>query len=309
MLTPQIRARVELAELVAADTGHVIDRVRLRELGVERGVVQRLVRDRRWALLGRRCVAVRTGPLDDVGERWRAVHEVGAAALVDGVTALQAAGLRGFEPAAVHVSVHHLARAPRVPGVVVHKLARRTTDEGRLDGLPRTSPPLATVRAAHWATSDRQAALVLSMSVQQRLTTAARLSAAAGEYTGRRRRAFVAQVIADVADGAHSLGELDLGRLCRRRRLPAPQRQVVVTTSTGRCYLDARWREGVVAEIDGRQHLEGLAPVHDMLRQNEVVIGGDIVLRMPLLGLRLEPDAFLDQLARALARCDRSRHR
>ncbi len=102
----------------------------------------------------------------------------------------------------------------------------------------------------------------------------------------------MATIVADLVDGAHSLGELDFAALCRRRRLPEPERQVVATGSGGRCYLDVRWREGLVVEVDGRQHLEGLAPVQDMLRQNSVSMSGDVVLRIPLLGMRLEPDAF-----------------
>lgn len=110
-------------------------------------------------------------------------------------------------------------------------------------------------------------------------------------------------IVADLVDGAHSLGELDFAALCRRRRLPEPERQVVVTGFGGGCYLDVRWREGLVVEVevDGRQHLEGLAPVQDMLRQNSVSMSGDVVLRIPLLGMRLEPDAFVDQVEAALA--------
>lgn len=161
---------------------------------------------------------------------------------------------------------------------------------------------MAALRAAQWAVSDRQAALVLAMPVQQRLVTGEQLQAARAEYVGRRRRALVATLIDDIADGAHSLGELDFGALCRRRGLPAPERQVVVSGPDGRCYLDVRWREGPVVEIDGRQHRGGLAPVQDMLRQNSVSMSRDMVLRIPLIGLRLEPEAFLGQRGRAEAR-------
>ena len=40
--------------------------------------------------------------------------------------------------------------------------------------------------------------------------------------------------------------------------------------------------------------------VGDALRQNSLVISGDAVLRLPLLGLRLQPDDFFDQIGEAL---------
>jgi len=68
----------------------------------------------------------------------------------------------------------------------------------------------------------------------------------------------------------------------------------------GRVYLDVAWEDiGLVVEIDGGHHSLALNPVDDALRQNEVTLSGDVVLRIPVLGLRLTPDAFMAQVARA----------
>ena len=169
--------------------------------------------------------------------------------------------------------------------------------------VPRTSPHIAAIRAAHWAVSDRQAALVLVMPVQQRLTTGARLVDAADLVPGRNRRALIRQLVRDIADGAQSLGELDFAVLCRQRGLPEPSRQAVVRGPRGRVYLDVRWDEhGLVVEIDGSGHRQGLAVTHDNLRANAVTLGTDLVLRIDLWGLRLEADAFMAQVAAGLAR-------
>ena len=64
---------------------------------------------------------------------------------------------------------------------------------------------------------------------------------------------------------------------------------------------------GLAVEIDGAGHRAGLAVTDDLLRQNAVTIGGELVLRMDLLGLRIEGDAFMDQVCRAHR--DRSHHR
>jgi very-short-patch-repair endonuclease len=256
---------------------------------------------RRWALHGRQTVALHTTVLSREADLWRAWWEVGPrVAALDGVTALQDAGLTGYRDDCIHVSVPHTAAVVAPPGVRVHKVARRV--EGELSGMPRlrTVPAVAAVRAAHWAVSDRQAALTLVMPVQQRLVTGSQLLAAAKSVRGRTRRAFIPAVARDIADGAQSLGELDFAVMCRSRGLPEPTRQAVRTMGVMRAYLDVAWEDvGLVVEIDGSQHQWGTASTDDQFRQNSLVIGGERVLRMTLMGLRLAPDRFMDQVCAA----------
>ncbi len=69
----------------------------------------------------------------------------------------------------------------------------------------------------------------------------------------------------------------------------------------GRIYLDVYFDDyTLVVEIDGIQHAIGLGQVDDALRQNELSLGADTVLRIPLLGLRLQPAEFIAQLSRGL---------
>lgn len=230
-----------------------------------------------------------------------AILETGCAdAALDGLSALQAAGLTGIE-GLLTVSCQHGSRPRAVPAVEVRTSRWRQAGDVVRAGLPRVRPDAAAVHAALWARSDRQAALLLVGTVQQRLTTPTRLAERLRRVRRHPRRIVVSQVLGDLADGAQALGELGCARLCRRRALPVPTRQAVRLGPGGRCYLDAHFEGyGVTVEIDGIAHLEGLAPLEDALRQNALMIGGDLVLRIPLLGLRLAPAAFLDQLARAL---------
>lgn len=139
------------------------------------------------------------------------------------------------------------------------------------------------------------------MAVQQRLVTPLQLTDAATAVRGRRRRAFVKAIVRDISDGAQSLGELDFARLCRERGLPEPDRQVVRRSRTGRIYLDVRWRDyRLVIEIDGAQHRLGLAVTDDNLRANSVTISSDMVLRIDVIGLRIETAAFMDQVSAGL---------
>ena len=295
--------------MIADEQGGVLSRRQLRAIGITHDLVRNEVAAERWVALGRQGVAVHRGPLPAVAKAWSAIWDVGERiAVLDGVSSLLASGMTGFDEDLLHLSVLHSHDIPRLEGVRVHKVIRRLDDEVVPVGIPRTRPAVASVRAAGWAVTDRQAALLLVMPVQQRLTTPESLLAASERCIGRRRRAFIRGVARDVALGVQSLGELDFARLCRARGLPEPSRQVVRHGPLGRIYLDVRWdRHGLVVEVDGIQHREGLALTVDNLTRNSVVLAGDRVLRIDVVGLRLQADEFLDQVALGLSRPVRPR--
>lgn len=202
----------------------------------------------------------------------------------------------------------HTAAIRSVPGVRIHKLVRRVPDEILTSGLPRTRPAIAAVRAARWAKSDRQAALTLVMPVQQGMCTGRQLVEASRATQGRNRRRLIRLLARDIADGAQSLGELDFAAMCRVRGLPQPTRQSVRRIGHGTAYLDAAWDDiGLAVEIDGSGHREGLAVAADNLRQNELVLMDETVLRIDLVGLRVNGDRFMDQVCRAHAKLSGSR--
>jgi very-short-patch-repair endonuclease len=297
-VTAQGRERRALAVTLAEDHDGVVSRTSLRAVGVDRWAVAAEVRAGRWARHGRQTIAVHTGPLSLVAKRWRAVWEVGRGAVLDGVSALEAAGLENFETNEVHLSIDHEQRVTRVEGVRVHQVREAREVDSTAAGVPRVRPAVAAVRAAQWAVSDRQAALLLCMAVQQRLVRPRDLCPVRWPGAHYGRTDLVRQLLEDVRDGAHSLGELDFARLCRLRDLPEPARQVVRQGPRGRVYLDVRWREcPLVVEVDGAQHRLGLAVSADNLRRNDLAIGGDTVLTIDLVGLRLRTDEFMEQVA------------
>jgi very-short-patch-repair endonuclease len=290
-----------MATTLADEQGGVVSRAQLRVLGLGKDQVRTETRARRWATHGRQTVAVHTASLSDEARRWWALWEVGGNAALDGVTALQVSGLTGYDEDRIHVSVSPGSSRRRPEGVRVHVSRLRSTTDLVGVGIPRTRSPVAAVRAALWAVSNRQAALLLVMPVQQRLVRPTALRRVVAGVQRHERRAFVVDIIEDLVGGARALGELDFAALCRQRGIPEPSRQVVRRGPRGRVYLDACWeRIGLVVEVDGIQHTRGLAPVDDALRQNAVTLHREMVLRVPLLGLRLQPDAFLDQVERAI---------
>ena len=172
-----------------------------------------------------------------------------------------------------------------------------------LSGVPRTKNPAAAVRAALWAVSDKQATYLLTLTVQQGMVTADAIGLEALKIRRDKRRVLIQRVISDLVDGARSLGEIDVAReLSRRRGLPAPTQQSLRQDKRGRYYLDLHWPEWkLVVEIDGIHHTWAENVVADALRQNSLAIAGDTVLRLPLLGLRLQPEDFYAQIDEALS--------
>ena len=69
---------------------------------------------------------------------------------------------------------------------------------------------------------------------------------------------------------------------------------------SGAAYLDIAWAQArLVVEVDGAGHARGLQVLGDDLRQNEVQLGDELVLRVSLIGWRLTPQAYLDQICAA----------
>jgi len=281
----------------------------LSDLGVSHDHVRNEIAAGRWRAVGLQSIAVHRGDLAIEALRHVAVWETGSRiAALDGVTALAAAGMTGYSDDHIHLSVKHTHDIRPLPGVRLHKVIRRVAHEVLPTSPPRVRPAIAAVRAAGWAVSDRQAALVLLMTAQQRLASPQQLFEAVGICLGRRRRAFIKGVVGDIALGVQSLGELDFARMCRRRGLPEPSRQVLRHGPRGRMFLDVRWdRFALVVEVDGMQHRQGLAVSLDNLSRNAVTLSADRVLRIDLVGLRLHEDEFMRQVAIGLATAAGSR--
>lgn len=299
---PRRRRRRAIAEELARQFGGVVTRQELLRADVTHEDIRTELRAGVWHRAGAHTLSIDAREPHDHGLFWRAVWESGPRAVLDGVSALIWCGLKGWTESGVCVSVPHNATVRAVPGIRHHFLR----DLGRVDRqwLPHTVAEVAVVRAAQWARSETAAATVLAMSVQQKMAAPVRVMEHWSSLRSPFRREFLDVVIKDICDGAQSLNELDVARLCRARGLPEPTRQKVRTGRNGRVYLDVYWEEyGVHLEIQGAHHYQGLAGVGDALRSNEQAIrhSDDIQLQLPVLGLRTRPGDFLDQIAEALA--------
>ena len=179
---------------------------------------------------------------------------------------------------------------------------RWSADDAAPSRIPRTRNEVAAIRAALWAPSDKAAAYVLTRVVQDGFARPEDLGRALLPVLRDKRRLFLHAIVNDLLDGGRTLTEIDVVRELRRRGLPPPAQQVLRKDQRNRYYLDLSWPDlGVVVEIDGIHHTWANNVIGDALRQNALSLSGDVVLRLPLLGLRLQPDDFFAQIEEALA--------
>lgn len=254
----------------------------------------------RWRKLGPHSVGVTPTPQPREA-LWRALLEIGSLSVLDGPSALIVAGLRNIECDAVFVSVPKSAHRQRSTGVVVHETRRFREEAVIRSGIPRMRPATAAVHAALWVPSEKQAALYVVAGVQQRILTADQFAAEVVRVVRNPRLNFLRTLVAEVGDGIQSIGEREFARLCRKRGLPVPTRQVLRQGPTGRVYLDVHWAEFKISvEIDGIHHLDPRSVIDDSLKQNALTLEGLTVLRVPVAALRTDPGPFLDQVETAL---------
>lgn len=294
------RARVER---LAEEQGGVVSRRQVYAIGVTRGEVRAQVKARRWQRIGTQSIAIHTGPLTALARQWAAVLEAGPRAHLDGASALIASGLQNYTEARIRVSVPKGARIQRRrrDSVDIRETRRFDPDDVAPSGVPRTQPAVAAVHAALWAATDRQASLVATMAVQQGLCAVEQLGTALMKIRRDKRRTLLHDLVIDLAGGVRSLNELDFLRGCRDRGLPEPDLQVLREAGGDRYFMDCRWKKwGVVVEVDGIHHAWAQELVRDALRHNSIALAGDVVLRLPVLGLRVCPDEFFAQVAEAL---------
>lgn len=279
------------------------------------GKVRHLVTSGRWRRLCSGVLVTFPGRLDQPRQQWwAAVLAAGPGAVLAGLAAARAGGLRRVRSArgeAIDVLVPQRQRAPNLlrrlpidmPAVFVRR-SRYLPERDRQRGRPiRTTIERSLVDAAQWAASDQEARTILAAGRQQRLVQPPDLLEVVGRLAKPRRGRLIRQTVHDLAGGAEALSEVDLVRLCRRHGLPAPLLQQRRRDAAGRVrYLDAYWPEWQLqVEVDGAHHMEVGQWEADLRRQNDVWIRGDRILRFTAYQVRYRPAEVADQIRRALA--------
>lgn len=286
------------ARRLGAPQAGIVSRRQLYRAEVPRWLVRRELSVGRWRRSGHHTIALHNGPLSAESLRWVAVLEIGRRAAIDGVTALQHAGVHGLDDDTVHVITPKGSAPPRLRGVRVHESRRwREEDVIRDSGIGRVRPAVAAVHAALWSRTERQASFLLTLAVQQRLASPRELDEAMQDVRRHRLRKALIQIVVELSGGVRSLGELDVGLAMRARGLPEPDRQVMRRRPSGTDFLDADFdAHEITLEIDGWQHEEPAQRLKDTLRDIASSTQGRTVVRLPLVAWRWDEEAVLDAL-------------
>lgn len=263
-----------------------------------------------WRRICRGILLTSNGGLTRDQQLWVAVLVAGRDGLLAGAAAAQAGGVRGLRTDPLHVLVPaERAASTRVPHLPIDMPAvrlRRTAilppQHRQVGRPPRTAVARSIVDAAAWARSDNEARLVLAAACQQRRVLPSQLLDVVAVMPRVRRRRLIRTTLADITGGAHALGEIDLLAMCRRFKLPLPDQQTRRVDADGRNrYLDAYWnRWRLQIEVDGAHHMDAEHWAADMLRQNQIWISGDRILRFPAWFIRERPAEVARQVRAAL---------
>jgi hypothetical protein len=299
MRADDLQGWVALAERQAG----VVSRDQLRTYGLERHFVRAQLSARRWQRASATVLVTTTGPLSREQRLWVGVLQADRPAALAGLTALEVAGLRGWTREEVTVLVPKSDDPVRLDGYRFLETRRDVPALTAPSAPPRLRVEPATLLFAAYERSERTGCALLAAVVQQRLTTVGRLREELAALRPLRRAPLFRLLLGDIEGGAQSMAEVDLGRVCARFGLQAPNRQTPRRDRNGRRrWLDAEWHlpDGriVVLEVDGAFHGEVDHWWDDMGRERELVISRREVLRCSSYELRRQPERVAADLAR-----------
>ncbi len=225
--------------------------------------------------------------------------------MLTGQAALVAQGWKLDNRGPLHVIVPASIQRAEVPDWL--RLHRFTRPPCNGFGEPlRVNAHVATIHAAAWAQTDREAVLMVISALQQRLTQADRLRKVIGDLGSVRRRRLILESVDEYADGIQSMNELNFAAICRKHGLPKPIRQVRRLDRRRRCRcIDVEFTavdgSSVVVEVEGLAHLDPDVWMDDTYRFNGLVVTGSrTILRANTFMIRYEFERFLPDLLQAL---------
>jgi hypothetical protein len=266
-----------------------------------RGKVRHAISSGRWQSPCRGVVITHNGGLSNQELDLVSLHLCAPGSALAGMTGLAYDGFVGFEQPNTYVVLPEGADRPgRRPGLVTHW----STELGDADVHPfkeprRTRPARGLIDAASWCDSDRYARTIIIAGMQQGLANARLMHQAMSRRGTCLRRALIIESVLDADGGIQSLPERDFDEIRQRARLPRPTRQVKVKGPDGHYYLDATWDEvDLTVEVHGAPHREIGQWDADVLRGNEVAIGGRRQLAFTSYAIRHEQAVVADQLVR-----------
>jgi len=259
----------------------VVSRAQLLDLGLSRGWIANHVRSGRWQRVHAGVYATHTGELTFESRVQAALLALGPDAVASHRTAAFLLGLCDDEPSRLAICVPDPQHSKAPDGVTVHRVEALASRRHPSRSLAVTTVEDTVLDLVHC--SDREDDVVgwVTRACQRRLTTPARIEAAAGRRRRMRHRALMVEVLADVRDGAASpLERRYLRDVERAHALPRGRRGERTTTRGRTRYSDVRYsRYRTRVELEGLAYHPDDERERDNARDNDGALRGDATLR------------------------------
>lgn len=285
---------------LAQQQSGLLARRQLIALGFTPHYVDRQIAAERWQHITDVVVCTTTGALTREQLMWAGVLHAGPNSAIGGLSALERRGLTGWyrdEITVLLAKSHNLGPLEGVHFVET----RRPVALNATGALPtwRTEP--AALLLAAYTRNQRTALGLLAAVVQQRMTLPERLLAEIERMQPLRRAKRFKRTLGTIADGAQSMAEVLVEKMCVDHHLPLPQRQTRRVDASGRIrYTDAEWDlpDGRIAtlEVDGGFHMDVAHWEDDIVRERDLVVTGAVVLRCTDRELTDEPSRIAASL-------------
>lgn len=280
----------------------MVSRRQLNAAGIDRFKVRNEVRAGRWRTVGPMVVATFNGELSWEQRGWAGHLHAGPESVLAGLTSARMQGLSGWDRQLIELLVPSHLKVAELEGCSFQRTRRdlRLLRGRGIRGHLAQLEPALLLRASS-GVPERTAGGLLAAAVQQRLTSADVLLGWLDRLRPLRRARLLRAVLADIRGGADSMAEVDLGRLCRRCGLVAPDRQRRRKDRGGRWrWTDAEWDlpdgRTLVLEIDGSFHMEVEHWAADLKRQRQITSPRRTVVRATALEVRVDPECLGDDL-------------
>lgn len=266
------------------DQSGVISRAQLIAAGETAPTIRRLIRRRELAIVHPGIYVSHTGDPTWLERAWAGVLHAWPAAL-SGQSALRAhegPGRAGRDLTTIEVAIDQARTVIAPPGLRVRRIDRLSERVLWNTGPPRLRYEDAAIDVAARATSELAAVSALADMVQSRRSTAARLAAEVASRTRIPRRAWLGDVLADIADGTCSVLEHGyLDRVVRPHGLPIGARQVKSGDGIRVVYRDTEHDNGLIVELDGRLfHDTAARRDSDLERDLDAAVAGKDTVRL-----------------------------
>ncbi|QIX27883.1 type IV toxin-antitoxin system AbiEi family antitoxin domain-containing protein [Nocardioides sp. JQ2195] len=272
-----------MGRIIALQDG-VVARRQVLEAGLDPHDIERMLRRREWARVLPGVYVDHTGAPTWLQLAWAGVLHYWPAALAgsSAIRLVQGPGWRGVGRPTLDLrgprpetEIEILVAAGRtVQAAQGYRVTRCRGFEERVQwnvSPPRLRFEEAVLDLAAGAPDDTSAIGVLADACQSRRTTAARLLSGLDNRRRMRRRAWLVNVLRDVAEGTCSaLEHAHLANVERPHHLPRGERQARETSGSRLMFRDVKYPEqGVLVELDGRLF-------HDSVRQRDADLERDL---------------------------------